>query len=76
MQSFDGPIARVERSGKKRKGLAVRRQPLLGGPVIKVALKCYRRADLAKSRECRRRTGDGFLEGLNLDGRCCQVPLS
>jgi hypothetical protein len=54
----------------------VRRQPLLGGPEIKVALKCYRRADLAKSRECRRRTGDRLLEGLNLEGRCCQVPLS
>jgi hypothetical protein len=53
---LSGVISRLWRTAPERKGQgeqaerkAARRQLLLGGPVIKVALKCYRRADLAKS---------------------------
>jgi hypothetical protein len=60
-----------ERTRKRKK--AVRRQPLLGEPVIKLALKCYRRANLAKSRERRLGAGDGFFKCLNLEVRCCQI---
>jgi hypothetical protein len=73
--SFVLPVAiDFLRQAEKRKGQAVRRQPFHGGPVITVALKYYRRADLAKSRERKLRAGDGFFEGLNLEVWCCQIP--